>query len=765
MNNCSDPNNPCTQRGLPCEACPPCSGCVEPEVLVIRRLPQLDDCAPVIDAIKEIVGAGGGGPVAGPCTVKISSITVLGKSVTINVEGSTANLEFSADNISYQSSPTFNNRPCGENKYYARQKNSPACIDAKYATVSQDCECVPDWKPTNPPVPDCRDGYVAIKLEDGCGNVDWQMTSTPCGGGCDETYNDVNPPVTDCVDGKVRYLQRNGCDQTRFRTSSENCNTCSQPSLPTNAQLTPATCNTSGQILANGAFTLGPINGGNRYGLYPGTTYNGPGYDIAAGIPGNGYITVTGLQGQSYSNSYVVRIFNGSNNCFVDKVITFDPVNCQSQCVIPSFTFSSTPPSCNGNASNNDGILHFSNYANVTRIQICVGSSFVCTPNYNTATPVSGSGPINIVQNLGFTAQEQYRDYTVRAYNGSQGCYSDATFRYMNPCYSSGSCTTPGNSTPTASQATCTGSVLNNNASILITNITNANKYGFSTGSTYSGPNYANGLPVGGSQINLTGLVGSQNSTTYTIRLYNGSEECIKDIVVTIPGKVCDVPCTTPTYGSKSGNAATCTSSVINSDASIAITGITGMTRYGVSNGNSYSGPNYSGAFASVATSINLTNLPGSASIQTKTIRIFNGSDSCYLDVVQTIPATSCAPSCTNPTFNISSTPPTQCVGEQSSADGKVTISSIANGTKWQICIAPTFNCTPNFAGSPVISGAGPIEVANYIGFSAGETSKTIVVRVYNANESCYTDHSVVMQNPCISCCGMTINNVQLTNV
>lgn len=762
MANCSDPNNPCTQQGLPCEACSPCADCIQPEVVVITRLPELPLCDPLTDALKELATQ----QVA--CIAKIASITVLGRTVTVNPVSPSTNLEFSKDNVLYQDSPTFTNVPCGEKKYFVRQKNNNACIDTKYASVTEDCDCIPypTPKPVIPLVTECHEGYVRIKTENGCGVFDWQITNTQCGGGgCNETFSDVTPPVTECVAGKVRYKQMNGCGDIRWRDTSENCNTCVQPSVPSQATTTPATCNSSGQILSNGSFTLGPITSANRYGMTAGGTYSGPNYDAATPIAGNGIISVAGLQGYAYSNSYTLRIFNGSNTCFVDKTVTFAAVECPAQCVFPTYTLSKTDPTCNGQASNNNGILHLSNYANASKFQVCVGSSFTCTPNYATATAISGGGMINALSNIGFAANEQFRDYTVRVYNGSQSCFSDNTLRFSNPCYTGGGCVSPTNSTPTIQQATCSGSQLNNNAAINVSGIGTSDKYGYSLGSSYSGPAYSLALPVSSTQINLIGLAGSANDTIYTIRLFNGSDSCKKDLVVTVPGKICDVPCTTPTYNAKSGEAATCTGNVINSNAQFSITGITNMTRYGTSNGNSYTGPPYSGAFASVASSLNVANLPGSAQVQTKTVRLFNGADNCYLDVVVTIPATSCAPTCTNPTFNISSVQPTQCTGEQSSADGQVIINNITNGSKYQICIAPTFNCVPNFANSPVISGAGPITVANFIGFSAGEVNKTVVVRVYNANETCYTDHSVVIQNPCISCCGMVINNIELTNV
>jgi len=106
------------------------------------------------------------------------------------------------------------------------------------------------------------------------------------------------------------------------------------------------------------------------------------------------------------------------------------------------------------------------------------------------------------------------------------------------------------------------------------------------------------------------------------------------------------------------------------------------------------------------------------------------------------------------------------CAGEASSNDGKVVISGITNGTSYQLCIGQaTFNCTPNFPGAIPISGSGPIEVITNIGFSAGESSRRIWVRVYNASENCFLQKSIDVPNPCKSCCDMEINSATVNNV
>jgi hypothetical protein len=122
-------------------------------------------------------------------------------------------------------------------------------------------------------------------------------------------------------------------------------------------------------------------------------------------------------------------------------------------------------------------------------------------------------------------------------------------------------CTEVPSATLTPTIGTCTGTTPNNNASVVISNVINADQAGYSTGTTYSGPAYgASGT------VNITGggtITGLTHNTQYTIRIYNGSNDCYHDYTITTPTINCASPCsvsqthTTPVCNNNStaGNA------------------------------------------------------------------------------------------------------------------------------------------------------------------------------------------------------------------
>ncbi len=98
-------------------------------------------------------------------------------------------------------------------------------------------------------------------------------------------------------------------------------------------------------------------------------------------------------------------------------------------------------------------------------------------------------------------------------------------------------CTEVPSATMTPTMGTCTGTTPNNNATIVLSSVVNADQAGYSTGSIYTGPAYgASGT------INITGggtITGLMHNTTYTVRVFNGSNDCYHDYTVTTPNITC----------------------------------------------------------------------------------------------------------------------------------------------------------------------------------------------------------------------------------
>lgn len=751
-NPCGDCQGGCDEQG----------SCIEPDLYPVTNT-VWDKCEQTIDAIKDEYG----NCEDATCTLQFGSLTVILDTVTFNVIGGNGEIEYSRDGVLFQDSPNFLKEPCGTHRYYARQRNNIDCVVSGEATVAYNCNCVPNWVPTeNPPLENCLDNVLNWRMTDGCGHSEWRPAPGNPACGCVSNWQPTQyPAITRCnSDSKVEVLMKDGCGHEEYRVTDSTCVPCVTPSANSSASITPATCTSAGVLQANGSFLLGGISNADKYGLSIGSVYNGPSYSAATTFTGT-TINPIGLANSTDSQTtYTVRLFNKTDSCYLDKNIVFAQVVCQQTCAfVPAYTFYKEDPTCgSGGASNANGKLLITNWSNADRYQMCEGSLFSCPANYPGAVLLPSSGPVTVLSNISFATGQSYRDFTVRVYNGNQNCYLDTTLRFNNPCAGS-TCTSPSATGGTGSAATCTGNVPNNNASILVSGIANADRYGFSLGTVYSGPVYSGATAVTSTSVAISGLTGSNNSQQYRVRLFNGSDTCFVDVAIVVPGSSCSASCVSPIFSQRTSAAATCTGTTPNNNASITVTGISSADKYGISQGSIYTGVNYDGALP-VSSTLSITNLNGSTSQTVYVIRIFNGSNDCYIDLLQTVPASVCAGACVSPDFILTSTPNT-CTGTTANSDGIVTISSITNGNRYQICLDSLFTCTPDYANASVITGTGSINVYTSLGFTAGQTARPFTVRVYNGSQSCYTDKSITIVNPCISCCVMTINNITLTDV
>jgi hypothetical protein len=129
---------------------------------------------------------------------------------------------------------------------------------------------------------------------------------------------------------------------------------------------------------------------------------------------------------------------------------------------------------------------------------------------------------------------------------------------------------------------------------------------------------------------------------TYTIRIFNGADDCFVDQTVTVAEVICVAGCTQPTGVALTPTAPTCTGATANNDGKITLSSVTNGTHYGISTGATYTGP------TTIATA---TAISGTPDVQTAipnagatyTIRIFNGADDCFVDQTVTVAEVICS--------------------------------------------------------------------------------------------------------------------------
>ncbi|MEL6659779.1 MAG: SdrD B-like domain-containing protein, partial [Bacteroidota bacterium] len=160
-----------------------------------------------------------------------------------------------------------------------------------------------------------------------------------------------------------------------------------------------------------------------------------------------------------------------------------------------------------------------------------------------------------------------------------------------------------------------------------------------------------------------------------------------------------------PTFASATGLQGTCDmSDMPNSDAGITVTGIVDGDRIGIFQGNGYAGgPDYAAAIDLMgADSYTFENLDH---LVPYTIRIFNGSDNCFIDVQETINIL-CSP-----------LPPVPCVDGPGTLGGMAFLDADNNGVQieggQEGIVVQVYNCDGNLVGWTSTDSNGEWSVAD----------------------------------------------------
>ncbi|MEM6698846.1 MAG: DUF11 domain-containing protein, partial [Bacteroidota bacterium] len=196
-----------------------------------------------------------------------------------------------------------------------------------------------------------------------------------------------------------------------------------------------------------------------------------------------------------------------------------------------------TPATCESGGV--DGQLEVVGFSTGEKYDFNTGATYTGSETFATATPIPISGII--ANNL--PLETEARQYTVRIFRAD--CYIDEVV-VMPPVFCPYTCDFPvANITP--NPATCNNQVLQNDATIVLTGISNMDRVGISTGRVYTGPDYAGAIDLGGASTftfdNTDGVVSGQCTEYYTLRFFNGGEDperCITDRVVALSPVSCD---------------------------------------------------------------------------------------------------------------------------------------------------------------------------------------------------------------------------------
>jgi gliding motility-associated-like protein len=190
-----------------------------------------------------------------------------------------------------------------------------------------------------------------------------------------------------------------------------------------------------------------------------------------------------------------------------------------------------------------------------------LGCALTVTLNASTTSTNSLSynwaGPLSYTSTIQTPTTNISGDYTITATDQNNGCINTTTITVISN-------TTIPTFTAISIAATCTGTLANNDGSLVISGYNSTDTYDFSQAATYTGTltySTANTIPVGGVLTNT--LVNPTVATPYTIRVF-GNNGCFKDTTVMLMPTVCNPTLTANVLGM---TKAVSTPTIINNNA------------------------------------------------------------------------------------------------------------------------------------------------------------------------------------------------------
>ena len=282
--------------------------------------------------------------------------------------------------------------------------------------------------------------------------------------------------------------------------------------------------------------------------------YDGPNY-AAAGVYTNTLANTIVGSLVNGPNDYVVRFYQGSDDCFTSFVVNVPETDCACQL---DYTLTGNQATCSNVVELDDGTIVLSGYTNVTHFGISSEGALTYDgpTTVATATAVS-TDPEDLVIGIPNSSGGQ-TSYIIRLFGTTDVCFEDTEVIVLDQsCECDGPDAT---STGTYTAGTCDSmSGLPNDDGAVIwklvpgTAAPNADRYLIVQGTSITGGlTYATATAL----PSATGVQGTgfeyilksdvpTAGETYTFRIYDGDDSCFVDKTVTVPGTICAFDCST----------------------------------------------------------------------------------------------------------------------------------------------------------------------------------------------------------------------------
>ncbi|MEM6318183.1 MAG: GEVED domain-containing protein, partial [Bacteroidota bacterium] len=432
-------------------------------------------------------------------------------------------------------------------------------------------------------VDDCTNSSVTLNPSPSAGTYQWYRTN----GVTEELIaGETNASLTvTATDAAIGYF---------LRTSGASCNTDSpifyvihlNPSPEVAAGAISGTCTDPNTAYLE----LTSVVGGIKANWVAGSDYSGGDSDFnsptavdltSVSFP---FVLASGLPNPTGTQDYTIRVFRDEKcgSCYTDFTVTLNEQICNSTCTGNADSVEPATTGVDYNTGNASAVLGApdNNYAELyvdTDVLVVdltdvlqVGEMYSITWRRKTSysfgpfadmiveesadgtnwttnpTQPSTDQQTFITSNLTTTVATRY--LRIRMATNSNDDFDLDAISYTD--VNCGSCVSPtalANTVP----VTCTNNVSNNDGYLQLSSVTNGDAYHWSVGNTFNDNggvnNYNNATSLAGASYPLqiaTGLTNPTGSQNYTIRVYNGANNCFTDVVVTLSERDCNTTST-----------------------------------------------------------------------------------------------------------------------------------------------------------------------------------------------------------------------------